>query len=343
MPSCDEPISSLTPLSATGTVRFMAGSVTYDTVDTDLTVAHLLPDCPKGLAAQQSTCDALQSELQKTDAKAECTTNDGCWCKLTVPVSLTGTFGYTISGNNLVFQSGDSTPFCVQGDTLTLFTSDDGIEYRRGGKTCLGEEDCGTEHCCAQPDSDERRCQASACALGGIGAPCTTNAYCLEGRCADMHCAKALKALGADCASGEECLSTLCCPDGRLTNKFCVDSAGSAQATCPSLLGDPCSPTAPCSTGSCDLAPDSQTGFCTGVHNCVYYGEGIPDCGYNSNAHSLYCVHTSATQEECRPGCHGDADCASINTALHCFGYPGELGLCDYNTNGWLDPSPAMP
>jgi hypothetical protein len=339
--TCDQPVTSLTPVSATGGVVFNASTVTYDTVDTDLAVAHLIPNCPNGLAAQQSTCNQLQSVYEQTDPNAACTTNDGCWCKLTIPVQLTGTETYTISGNQLTFATGAPMPFCVQGNTLTLFTVDDGIQYRRGGKTCTAESDCTADrqHCCAQPDSTDSRCQAEACVAGVIGAVCTTDAYCAQDRCADGKCAAPLKAALAACSVNAECASNLCCFQN-LATKICLGSTASADGTCPVQPGDPCTAAGmECTNGTCSLAPDGVAGFCTNS-GCQY--EGGP-CAYSSKGNPNYCPIVSTGSHECLPSCAVDADCAAINPALHCFGYPEEVGLCAYDTTGWLDPGPERP
>jgi hypothetical protein len=339
--ACDEPITSLTPASASGGMVFTATTMTASTVDLDKTVSHFPPECT-AYASNRQDCAEEQAQLQMKFPDASCTPNDGCWCFATVPVTLSGVASYAVQGTNLAFTSGSPVPFCVQGDTLTIFTGDDGIVYRRGGKACTSAADCGTETCCSQPDTDELRCQSGACSFGAIGAPCTTDAYCAQKTCVNMHCAAPPKAVGTACVNGAECASNLCCPSATLGMSVCANSNGAAGASCPVLVADPCTPTTKCASGSCDLAPDGQAGFCT-AETCTYYGEGIPTCGYSSQGVGNYCATLVGGQEQCRPTCSSDADCTRINPALHCYGFPEEIGLCDYSTSNWYDPSPERP
>jgi hypothetical protein len=325
---CDQPIDSFTSASVTGSVKFAAGNATVSTVDTLQTVSHFLPQCTM-FETRESSCTALQAQLKEKFPDAACVPNDGCWCTETVPVTNDVTTPYTIKGNEVVLDS-TYVPFCVQGDTLTL--SD--VVYTRA--TCAGASDCDTdEHCCAHADRTDSLCQVDPCQLGAIGQACLTDDYCSSKRCADHLCAPALKGLADTCVQSSECASNLCCPYFNLGGKACADSKGVADAKCPVLLGDSCSSSVPCVTGTCNLSPDGQTGFCTST--CPSDAAG---CGYNSTGQMNFCL---LGNNVCQPSCNGDAECMAINPALRCFGYPEERGLCDYSTVGWYDPNPSKP
>jgi hypothetical protein len=308
----------------TGTIEFSADEMTIATTETDKTLAHFLATCPMFQAAE-SSCEAMESQLKKTYSDASCTPNDGCWCTATVPVTYNETDKYAIQGNDLSFPAtGRLSPFCVQEDTLMLWTGDDGLVFKR--KTCTTDSDCTltNKHCCAQATSADSRCEANACVLGAIGASCVSDAYCAQKRCANQQCAAPLKALQAQCSADSQCESNLCClsPYVRL-QPVCTDAGDAGVPGCPSVPGDPCTADTRCADGTCRLAP-SGSGFCTNT-KC-----GDVTCGYDSHGNASQCVSLKSSAppyytEECRPTCDGEYTCQAINPALHCFGVAGPL------------------
>jgi hypothetical protein len=89
--------------------------------------------CVKGLGGANATldsarCDMMESSQANRDSQsiagATCSFGGGaCNCKVaSVPMPLGGNGPYEVQGNDLI-QGGDTNPFCVDGDRLTVRTS----------------------------------------------------------------------------------------------------------------------------------------------------------------------------------------------------------------------------
>ena len=91
------------------------------------------PACVKGLGGDNATldsarCSMLQDNLMNGDSEAiqaaTCSFSGGnCGCKVTsLPMAIAGSGPYEVQGTNLI-QGGDTNPYCVEGDRLTIRTS----------------------------------------------------------------------------------------------------------------------------------------------------------------------------------------------------------------------------
>ena len=122
-PKCSDAVKSA-DATMTGTVQFASGTVTYDTKTVINMNATLSASClsSQGVPiANAATCNAVASGMASQGVTGTCTPSGStCVCALTSTQTNTSSDTYTVSGSTFTEGSGNSYPFCVKGNSMTV-------------------------------------------------------------------------------------------------------------------------------------------------------------------------------------------------------------------------------
>jgi len=121
-------------LSASGTVAYQAGTVTYDmTISTTTSISYTVA-CMKALmpdvAADAAGCASLGPNPGDPEETGSCSfTGSACSCDVASTSPDTSTYSYTVTGATITESGGASYEFCVSGATMSQRVALVGTNY----------------------------------------------------------------------------------------------------------------------------------------------------------------------------------------------------------------------
>jgi hypothetical protein len=110
--------------STSGSIRYEAGLVTYDTtkqLTSSVTYSQACAAASFGFTAMDSnTCAQIQARRsQGTEQQANCRYSNGvCNCDVTITHADIASSSYVVSGSTITESDGTTYEFCVSGNTL---------------------------------------------------------------------------------------------------------------------------------------------------------------------------------------------------------------------------------
>jgi hypothetical protein len=126
LPECQNVLRSVS-VDAEGPITFTADMVTSNLTTTTALVLVLTDACAQALGGGNVTstmCDSLEAQYTSNPeySSASCRFAPGsCSCSIvTVPSTTSETNPYSISGNQILIPSAETTDYCVDGDRLSL-------------------------------------------------------------------------------------------------------------------------------------------------------------------------------------------------------------------------------